>query len=443
MSEPDTSSETTVAPAETASAPPEAVQTTAKENVAFPAPSFGNGRGSGLARGKRGISPAAATSKSAPEGSYKPTAIQVVTAEREYKNPFTPEQSVAPEQPTAPVVSAATDLPISASVNSTPAPAPTSVEVRPTVSPTPATSLAPASGASALSDEKAELNILPPEDRARPAQSWESSSFPAQAPAADQRPQSRREERPTFRVERREGQGQGADQRPNDSRPREERPAGARPNEPRRDERNNSFRRDDRPGEPRGERRDFREGRENREGRDNRDGRDGRGGRDPRGNREGQPRREPRSFEPRSSAPIPPPTPPAAPKQGGFLGWLRGLFSEDKPVAEKPTQPAPTGQETRRFDGDERPRFNRGGRGDFRGQNRGEYRGGNRGENRGPSEGPSPSGDNSGDVGGGDQRFDGGQRRRRHRGGRGRGGFQGDNRGGDSRPDNGGGPSET
>ena len=432
MSEPVTSSETTVAPAETVSAPPYAVQNPAKENVAFPAPSFGNGRGSGLARGKRGITPAAATSKSAPEGSYKPTAIQVVTAEREYKNPFTPEQPAASEQPTAPVIPAATDLHISTPVSSAPAAAPIAAETRSPVSPTPATSLASASDASASPDEKVELNILPPEDHARPSQSWESSSFPAPAPTSDTRPQLRREDRPTFRVERRDGRvtdPRSSDTRPADPRPSDERPADTRPNEPRRDERNNSFRRDDRPGEPRGERRDFRPGRENR---------DGRGARDPRENREGQPRREPRSFEQRP-APTPPPVALPEPKQGGFLGWLKGLFSEDKPVAAKPAEQSPVGQEARRSDGGQRPRSNRGGRGDFRGQNRGEFRGGNRGETRSPSEGAQPTGENSGEFNGGERRFEGGggQRRRRHRGGRGRGGFQGD-----TRPENGGGPPE-
>jgi len=447
MSEPETSSEAPVAPAETVSAPPQAVPSTAKENTAFPAPSFGNGRGSGLARGKRGSLPATATSKSAPEGSYKPTAIQVVTAEREYKNPFAPEQPAAPVPPTAPVSPAVAELPISAPISSTPAPTPIAAETRSPVSPlTPATAPAPAGAASALPEEKAELNILPPEDRPRPAQSWESSSFSGQNQSTENRPQGRRDDRPTFRVERRED-------RSNENRPKEPavgdgQPFEGRSNEPRREDRGN-FRRDARPGEPRGERRDFREGR----GGENRDGR---GGREQRDNRDGQFRREPRSFEPRPApTPTPPPAAPSEPKQGGFFGWLKGLFSEDKPAAEKPVESTPSAQEGRRSDGGHRPRHNRGGRGDFRGQNRGEYRGGgggggggsSRGEARGPSEGGQAPGENAGEFNGGERRFEGGggggQRRRRHRGGRGRGGFQGDNRGGsgsgENRPDNGGG----
>jgi hypothetical protein len=416
-----------VAPAETASAPPEAVQSSAKENVALPAPSFGNGRGSGLARGKRGLSPATAATKSAPEGSYKPTAIQVVTAEREYKNPFTPEQPVAPEQSITIATAPETVLPISTAPSSSAAPAPTAAETRSPINPTSATSLAPARDAFALPDEKAELNILPPEDRPRPSQSWESSSFPPQTAAPDSRP-ARREDRPTFRVERRDGRvadPRPTESRPDESRPSQENPGDPRSNGPRRDDRNGSFRRDGRPGEPRGERRDFREGRENR---------DGRGNREPRENRDGQPRREPRPFEQRPSPP-PQAATPVEPKRGGFLGWLKGLFAEDKPAPEKIAE-QPVNQEARRPEGEQRPRPNRGSRGEFRGQNRGEYRGPNRGENRGPVEGGQSTGEGSGEFNGG-----GGQRRRRHRGGRGRGGFQ-DNRGGDNRPENGGGPTD-
>ena len=96
MSESVPSGDASVAPAATNSAPPVAVPTTAKENASPPPASFGSSRGSGLARGKRGSTPAAATQKNAPEGSYKPTAIQVVSVEREYKNPFAPEQPPHP-----------------------------------------------------------------------------------------------------------------------------------------------------------------------------------------------------------------------------------------------------------------------------------------------------------------------------------------------------------
>src|SRR4051794_39504879 len=96
MSEPETSGEPAVAPAVTPSAPP----------APAAAPSFGASRGSGLARGKRVSAPvAAAVNNAAPKGDYKPTAVQVITSEREYKNPFAPEQPAV----VAPIVT--NDLP--------------------------------------------------------------------------------------------------------------------------------------------------------------------------------------------------------------------------------------------------------------------------------------------------------------------------------------------
>jgi len=385
MSEVTTSGETSVASAETVSAPPAA------------APSFGTSRGSGLARGKRPSAPAPATAanKDASIGAYQPTSIQVVNHQTEYKNPFAPEPApvavettVKIEQPTASVLA------------EQPAPAaPTPVaEVAPAATPAPVATFTPTP--KAVVEPKSELKILPPEEKARPAQSWEIGGQPEQ-PAASANP--RREGRPDFRPTRRQDQPVRNDQPRSD-----DRPARSEHSEPR-----NEFR----PREPRreqsGERRE-----------------------------QSSARREPRTFEPK-------PTPAVAEaKKSGFLGWLKGLFSGDSAEKTQAATPAPSQRqdeqsgEGRRYEGGNRGgnrggQYNRGGRG----------RGGYRGDNRGAQSGSGPEGQSQNQGGpephgqGGEQRrFDDGNRgggRRHHRGGRGR--FRGDNRGGDHRSD--GGPS--
>src|SRR5882724_2833464 len=89
---------------ESSGAPAEATATTPAQDAAFP--TFGSTRGSGLARGKgkRPSAPAAATAASA---AYTPTAIEVVTAPREYTNPFAPvETPAAVTETVAPVAPA-------------------------------------------------------------------------------------------------------------------------------------------------------------------------------------------------------------------------------------------------------------------------------------------------------------------------------------------------
>ncbi|HEU5078131.1 MAG TPA: translation initiation factor IF-2 [Opitutaceae bacterium] len=415
MSDSETSGEPKVASAETNSAPPAAANSAPQENAATPAFGFAGTRGSGLARGKRGSSSATATSSNAPKGDYKPTAIQVVTAEREYKNPFAPEQPAAvaePATPASPTPAAATPAPVSPIASAPAAPAsvsnPQSVEAQPQPKP----------AAPSIPEPKAELKILPPEDRARPAQSWESNSFPqgarpenAAPSTSETPPQPRREERGTFRPERREG-GPRFNEARGEQAPRDVR-EGREPRE---------FREPREPREPR-ESREPREPRQPREGRENREGRD-RG--ENRGQRQFQPRE--RSFE---SRPI-----PAAPEPAkkGFFGWLKGLFSDTPETTTAASTPSTQPGERRPYDPN---------RGQHRGgghRNRGGYRGENRGgENRGPREGGQFADEGSRE--GGEGRFDGGQRRRRHRGGRGRGGFRGENRGGDQRSGEGGGPS--
>lgn len=205
MSDTSTSGQTPAAPAapaaETPSAPPPAT--------------FGSSRGSGLARGKRNSPPAAspAAPATAPTGNYQPTAIQIVAVQTEYKNPFAPVEEAplpaatapAPEADSAsPAAAAAT--PISAAVSAEPSPAPA-----PTAGTTPElfplddqTQAAPKPAGSAPEPVKAELNILPPAEVKRPAQSWESTSFKGgDTPRAEPR-RERREERPVFKPERRE-----------------------------------------------------------------------------------------------------------------------------------------------------------------------------------------------------------------------------------------------
>src|SRR5882672_3901467 len=90
---------------ESSGAPAEASATTPAPTAAFP--SFGSTRGSGLARGKRpSAGPVAAASAASTE--YTPTAIEVVTAPREYQNPFAPaETPVAVTAEPAPVAAPA------------------------------------------------------------------------------------------------------------------------------------------------------------------------------------------------------------------------------------------------------------------------------------------------------------------------------------------------
>ena len=402
MSDQETSGEPKVASSETPSAPPSPVATTAAEPAAFP--TFGTSRGSGLARGKRATNAAPAEATKNTAGDYRPTAIHVVTTEREYKNPFAAETPSVPEA--APVVASAPSAAPAA-----PAPAPTIALAAPEVVPVAPVATAPT--IASTPETKAELKILPPEQRQQPAQSWESSSFAEnKAPAAGNRP--------TFRVERRDQRENVPGREPLANPESRERETG-RDNRSFRDQRENRAPRENRDS------RDPREAREPREARDPRDQRQPRDPRDPRAPRENRSEgREPRDARPLAARPLP--TPPA-PKKTGFFGWLKNLFA-GTPKAEKAPQtetPAPNRNDERGDDG--RRHHHRGGRG------RGGYR-----DQRGPRDprdsregGPSPTGSAEGENG--ERRFEGGQRRRRHRGGRGRGGF--DNRGGD-RPDQGG-----
>jgi translation initiation factor IF-2 len=149
-----------------------------------PAGSFGSTRGSGLLRGKRPTSATAPTATPA-KSDYKPTAVEIITPEREYKNPFAVQE---PESAPAAVPAPAE-----------PAEAPAAA---PAASAAPEEPVAPAAEAPVQPvEEKREIQILPPAESVRPAVSWESPSASRRDPAAP--------ERPLFRADRREDAERG------------------------------------------------------------------------------------------------------------------------------------------------------------------------------------------------------------------------------------------
>jgi hypothetical protein len=318
-----------------------------------PAGNFGSTRGSGLARGKRPSS-ASAPAASPVKTDYKPTAVEIITPQREYKNPFaSPEPEAAPAE-------------VQAEARAPEAPS----QPEQTAAPVAPVAAEPV-------EEKAEIQILPPAESVRPAVSWESPS--ASEGRRDSHPDDRpqREDRPTFRPDRREDMNGGAQN------------GGQRPR-----------------FEGRDPRRDFQ--RQPRDPRDARQPRDPRDARQPRDPREARQPRDPRDERPQFDRGSPPaPSPEAArPASRGFFGWLKGLFGGQKPAEA----PAPREQGGEPFgDGHRHRRRHRGGRG-HGGQHQG-FRG-----DRPEFGGDRPQGER-GEQGG---ERSGGNRRRRHRGGQGR-----------------------
>jgi len=211
---------TPVAPAETASAPAQPA-----------APAFGTSRGSGLGRGKRATH-TVTESQTAPAAGYQPTAIQVVNTAREYKNPFAPaavsseatSPAPAAEQPAAPAAPAAAleeqpaegSARVSRADETRPESRPTET-IQPQPAPTPAPEPAP---------EKAEIKILPPEEKPHRAQSWESDSFPAA------QGQQRQGDRAVFQPRGQDQRGERGDRRNRDRRDfRRDNPAGQQPSQ--------------------------------------------------------------------------------------------------------------------------------------------------------------------------------------------------------------------
>lgn len=361
MSDQATSGESPATP-ETA---PAAAPAAAPSGDPRPIGSFGNARGSGLSRGKRATPPPSAPAATASDpGSYKPTAVEVITPQREYTNPFASETPASTPVINEPVSQPA--APVRTPAASAPAPASEPVAARgsemfpftPTAGNEPKPSSPQPEPESASS--RAEIKILPPAEAKRPSVSWGDGTHDE-----DTRPQ--RDQRSTFRPERR---GDG-------------RPAESREQKPFQPRDNNGF--SSQPREPREPRRE--------------------GGYEPRGAR------------PRD--PVPARAPEPAPASGGFFGWLKNLFG-GKPA--EPQKPQTEQREGQYREGDQRR--NRGGRG------RGGYQNDNRGprnyQPRDPrDEAPGDSkGYQNGDSpaqGSGERRYEGGGGgRRRRRGGRGR-----------------------
>ncbi|HVZ65338.1 MAG TPA: hypothetical protein VG936_12265 [Lacunisphaera sp.] len=160
------STESSGAPAEGSATPPA---------PAAEFPTFGTTRGSGLARGKRSNAGQATNATPAPND-YKPTAIEVINAPREYQNPFAPATpETVQEQPAQPAASAPVEPAHREYVEPT-APAET-----PAAATEPAVS---SPEAASPSEAPAQLNILEPErQRSVPPQTWESEGFrPAREP---------------------------------------------------------------------------------------------------------------------------------------------------------------------------------------------------------------------------------------------------------------------
>lgn len=370
MSDTDTSGTPAAAPSEPAIVPATPVAPVAAEIPASaPAPTaspeptltFGTSRGSGLARGKRTSTPAASAAP-APSG-YQPTAIELVTPVREYKNPF------APEEP-APAPAAKETVPTPAPVVETPAAAPAAPIFTPVarvdeIAPAPAVA-APvaATPVEKAPETKAELNILPPAEHKQPAQSWESN--PVSEARPERRDDRRRDDRDTFRPARRDENFAPRSERYESGAPRPER----------------------------GERSD-----------------------------RGEFRRDPRPAQPAPATPAPAAEPK---KSGGFFGWVKSLFSSEaeKPSTEKPAGDT-AGREPRQGDGFRRRHRGGQGRGGersgFQGPREGgEYRGG--GYPRHEGQGQQGGGDGfrrrRGGRGGGQNRFhDRGDRGPRDHGG--------------------------
>jgi translation initiation factor IF-2 len=342
------------APAADTSAPAASAET--------PAAKFGSTRGSGLIRGKRFTSAAAPTGTPA-KADYKPTSLEVITPASEYKNPFaSPEPENPPAAEPAKVeIKAEEPAPIAAEPIAV---EPIAADVMPVADQPPI--------------EREEINILPPAEAVRPAVSWESpsASHTDSPPAADE---VSRDERPTFRPDRREDQ----------------------PGAPRTEQRNDGFQRQ--PRDPRFARqpRDPREARQPRDPREARQPRDPRDERQPRDPRDERPRYEQRPQRDHNGA-----ASHAAPAPKGFFGWLKSLFAGPKPAEAAPSREiAPEGGYG---DGQRHRRRHRGGRG-----------------HGGGAQGFRPEGGVQQSSEGGDRENRGGERhggprRRRHRGGAGR-----------------------
>jgi translation initiation factor IF-2 len=208
-----------VAPAGAAETPAQSAATA--ETSAFG--SFGAKRGSGLARGKRSSTPAPSAAAAPANGAYQPTAVEVITPPREYKNPFGVETPTPVAAPAAVAEIEPESAPEALAPSAEPAPA-ASAPVEPPPAP--------------VSEPRAEINVLPPAETKRVAVSWEHVAPAADQPVEPEHPyrndrrserrEPRRDERPYFRTDGREGERFAEDRRPAG----ESRPEAVRPVEP-------------------------------------------------------------------------------------------------------------------------------------------------------------------------------------------------------------------
>ena len=352
---------------ESSGAPAEATATTPTAPAA--AVTFGTSRGSGLARGKRNAPVAATAAPTGAATEYTPTSIAVISAPREYINPFAPvnpEPVERAEEPAAIITAPVEFAPV---VTPAPvaAPAPAAIVETPAVAPAPARQAPAHEPAFAATPEVAEdeapgeLNILPPErQKITPAQTWESDGF-----------------RPA-----RESRDSRGGERSHDSRS-DGRPARAQREEVPVPSKFRYERAKDGPLPPRAPITES---------------------------------SKPAAYSSSSSA---------TPKKsgGGFFAWLKSLFGGSPAAAPAPTQ---NRDGEHRHGGDRRDggRRHRGGRGRNRQQGGGDNAGQPQGENRG--------GDNRGEHRGGEG-HGGHRGGGRGRGGRGRGRDRGDFREGGHR----------
>jgi len=213
----DAPSAKTPAPA----APAGATDAPANTSTAQPTGAFGTTRGSGLLRGKR---PTARTSASVSpkSGDYQPTSVEVIVAQREYKNPFggavsAPAADGSQEEamPT-PAANPPDQKPPQMDVPPKPpsAAAPPATPVAPSAPPVERVVAEPAPKPEMpAQDAKSQLNILPPAETKRTQLHWDKSHAverdstrefapsPRRDDRRDERRDERRDDRPSFRSE--------------------------------------------------------------------------------------------------------------------------------------------------------------------------------------------------------------------------------------------------
>ena len=185
-------------------APAGATETPAITSPVQPIGAFGTTRGSGLLRGKRPMARSAA-SVSPKAGDYQPTSVEVIVAQREYKNPFggavTAPAAESPSEETIPPPAAKPPEEMLPQANVEPE---VPAAVAPLVEKPAAQEVSPRPE-SPGPDVKSQLNILPPAETKRTQLHWDKSHVAERDRPQEfgQRPrrEERRDDRPSFRSE--------------------------------------------------------------------------------------------------------------------------------------------------------------------------------------------------------------------------------------------------